>query len=207
MKYFYIIVFLVFVSCKKKEPKVIETEVPVEALSLFNEKNEYSFDEKINEDIKDKIKEWDEYFTVADYLENNYATISPALSLEMSKELVDLVEKMNDSLQIKTLNNREVFARLNTLNSEVLRLKDMSTISSIKASEVAIQVEKVVAVFNSVNSKINSVYSQQNFDENVDFDETIFNFNKAAETPYSVPKKRRRKRTNSSQIDPKSVQK
>tara|TARA_B100000809_G_scaffold3549_1_gene3814 strand:- start:9854 stop:10375 length:522 start_codon:yes stop_codon:yes gene_type:complete len=172
------------VSCKKKVEVVVIEEESIEGLSFFDKKNTYDFNEELDDAVVEKIKDWDEYFSVSTYLKKNYTLISPSLSLEMSKDLLDLVTKMNDSLKIKVLNNRGVFARLYTLNSEVLRLKDMSSISSIKATEVTLQVEKVVAIYNSINSKINSVYSQQAFDENVDFDEAIFDFNKEAELPY-----------------------
>lgn len=193
LKYIFSLIFLLFISCKKNEPVVvITTEDSIESLALFDEKKEYQFNVALNDDVKEKIKSWDEYFIVSRYLEKNYLNISPSLSLEMSKELPDLVQSMNDSLQITSLNNRGVFARLHTLKSEVIRLKDMSSISSIKASEVTLQVAKVVAIYNSINAKINAVYAQYDFDEQVHFDEEIFEFNTAAETPYSVPKKRKK---------------
>jgi hypothetical protein len=195
LKYIFSIVFLLFVSCKKKEVLIVIEEEPIEGLSLFDEKHSYVFNEELSIEINEKIKDWDEYSSVSSYLKNNYTLISPSLSLEMSKELSDLVKTMKDSLQIKALNNRGVFARIYTLNSEALRLKDMSSISSIKASEVSLQVEKVVAIYNSINSKINSVYAQQSFDQNIDFDEAIFNFNIDREIPYSTPKKSKRTRT------------
>lgn len=190
----YIVGALIFflISCKKEVEAVAVKEHPVEGVSLFDEKQTFVFKEELKVAVREKIKNWDEYFVLSDFLKKNYTHISPSLSLEMSKELSVLVKAMNDSLRIKELNNRPVYARLNTLNSEVLRLKDMSTISSIKAAEVNLQVEKVVAVYGAINSKINSVYSQHDFDENVNFDEAIFNFNEQEATPYLKSKKKKR---------------
>ncbi|WP_152287010.1 hypothetical protein [Flavicella marina] len=192
-----LVCMLSVVACKKKaKPLVVVEEVPAEGLSLFDEKSTFIFNEDLDVTVAKEISGWDEYSSLSKFLKKNYSIISPSLALEMSKELVDLTKKMNDSLQIKELNNRGVFARLYTFYSEALRLQDMSEISSIKASEVVDQVQKIATVYNSINLKINSVYMQKNFDENVDFDESIFNFNENGETPYSVPKKSKRKPVN-----------
>ena len=203
--FLFLLVTLTAVSCKKKvaeqEVGSIEIEVPIEekspmdGLSLLDTKKTYVFSETLRDTVKTKIKEWKTYFEMSTFLKKNYTDVSPSVALEMSEELSELVLAMKDSLQIKVLNNRGVFARLNTFSSEVLRLKDMASISSITPDEVAVQVDKVVAVYNSINSKINSVYAQQNFDENLDFDEAIFNFNAQAEQPYSIPKKKKKIRT------------
>ena len=155
----------------------------------------YVFNEELRPDVKKDVKSWDEYFTMSKFLRKNFTTISPALSLEMSKELADLSKTMNDSVRIIELNNRGMFARLNVFYSEALRLQDMSEISSINPSEITEQVEKLVSVYNSINMKINSIYLQQSFDSNVNFDESVFEFNEKAEAPYSKPRKPRRKKT------------
>jgi hypothetical protein len=76
-----------------------------------------------------------------------------------------------------------------------LRLEDMSTISSIKSSEVKEQVAKLVSVYNSINLKIRAVYLQRSLDMNVNFDESIFEFGNQEEVPYSKPKKPKRTRS------------
>lgn len=192
MKYTIIVVFILFVSCKKKEKAVVK-EAPVhKSLALFNENKTFVIEDDINPQIKNELKDWDEYFELSKFLNKNFLVISPALSLELSKELTDLSKTMNDSLQIKELNTREMFARLNVFYSESLRLQDMSDISSIKAVEVTDQVSKIMSVFNSINLKINSIYLQNSFDKSVDFDESIFEFNKEAEAAYARPKKLRK---------------
>lgn len=173
---------------------MIVEEVPSESLALFNENTTYVFNEGLSPVIQEEIKGWDEYTALSKFLKKNYISISPALSLEMSKELTDLSKAMNDSLRIIELNNREMFARLNVFYSEALRLKDMSQISSIKPSEVTEQVEKLVSVYNSINMKIKSIYLQKSFDSDVSFDESVFEFNESSVVPYSKPKKPKRQK-------------
>ena len=173
---------------------MVEKSKP-ESLVSFNKKSNYNFNKNLKPQVQKDIESWDEYFVMSNYLKKHFLHISPALSLEMSKELADLSKKMNDSLRIKELNNKGMFARLNVFYSEALRLQDMSIISSIKAVEVTEQVEKLVSVYNSINMKINSIYLQKSFDNNVNFDESFFEFNEDAEKPYSIPKKSRKKRS------------
>ena len=173
---------------------MVEKSKP-ESLVSFNKKSNYNFNKNLKPQVQKDIESWDEYFVMSNYLKKHFLHISPALSLEMSKELADLSKKMNDSLRIKELNNKGMFARLNVFYSEALRLQDMSIISSIEAVEVTEQVEKLVSVYNSINMKINSIYLQKSFDNNVNFDESFFEFNEDAEKPYSIPKKSRKKRS------------
>jgi hypothetical protein len=189
-----VFLFVLFVSCKK-EQKVLVKEAPAQSLALFGENVTYHFEEELSQDILDKVKSWDEYVALTRFFRDNFSTISPALSLEMSKELKELSKTMNDSLRIKVLNNREMFARLNVFYTEALRLEDMSTISSMQSSEVTEQVAKLVSVYNSINLKIRAVYLQRSLDMNVNFDESIFEFGNQEEVPYSKPKKPKRTRS------------
>lgn len=196
MKYlFSLVVFVLVVSCKKKVEVVVEKQPQTESLALFDETSTYNFNQDLADDVETSIKSWEQYFALSKFFKKNFSTISPSLALEMSKELTDLTKSMNDSLQIVELNNRGMYARLHVFYSESLRLQDMSTISSIKVTEITDQVEKLVSVYNSMNLKINSIYLQKSFDENVDFDESIFEFNEKGEAPYTKPKRKRNKRS------------
>ncbi len=190
---FVAIVSFLFIGCQKKKIVEIDKAQPVEINkeSILENKSVYVFSEKLSKDAQDGIVKWDEYFSLSEFLNENFSEISVMESLEISKELAEIVLSMKDSMQVPVLNTRGMFARLNTLNSEVLRLKDMSTISSIKTEEVKLQNEKIVSVFNSINSKINAVYFQKSLNDDVDFDESIFSFDKEEEKPYYKPRKKR----------------
>ena len=132
--------------------------------------------EPISASAKTKIKSWSAYFDLAAFLSNNYLRVSSRQSLEMSNELLEKVNATRDLARVPVLNTKAVSARLNVLRSEVLRLKDMANITSITPDEVFRQTEKLLNVFSALNSKINTVFSQENFDEQVNFDESIFEF-------------------------------
>ncbi len=205
LKYVYIL-FLLAVGCQqnKNETQVIEKKESVK-LPVFEELNTYAFDVSLTNEVKDSLQRWKAYFEFSEFLTSNFNEISPSMALEYATELSERSKTMNDSLKIRTLNTRGVFARLHTLNSEVLRLNDMSAIQSIKAKEVVVQIHKIAAVYNSLNAKINAVYAQKNFDKDVDFDESIFNFGASDEMPYKrirKPKKRYTKGTRSQNKQP-----
>jgi hypothetical protein len=58
--------------------------------------------------------------------------------------------------------------RVNVLENETLRLKDMTFIPAITANEVNTQVDKILAAFSATNSKINTVYSQLEVEQDIE---------------------------------------
>jgi len=199
-----LILFGLLICCKEeKEFTDSDTQDAIVVNARQEEKVLFVFSEKLTKKASEGIIVWDEYFKLSDFLLENYSDVSATQSLEMSKGLTEMVKSIKDSMQIPILNTRGMFARLNTLNSEVLRLKDMSIITSIKPEEVLIQTRKIVAVYNAINSKINAVFSQKSFDEDVDFDESIFNFDKKDEKPYYVAKKKKPIRAGNKKFLPK----
>jgi len=199
-----LILFGLLICCKEeKEFTDSDTQDAIVVNARQEEKVLFVFSEKLTKKASEGIITWDEYFKLSDFLLENYSDVSATQSLEMSKGLTEMVKSIKDSMQIPILNTRGMFARLNTLNSEVLRLKDMSIITSIKPEEVLIQTRKIVAVYNAINSKINAVFSQKSFDEDVDFDESIFNFDKKDEKPYYVAKKKKPIRAGNKKFLPK----
>lgn len=188
---------IVAISCQQKPSKTAQVEEkPIVKLPVFEELNAYAFDVSLNEEVKDSLKPWKAYFEFSEFLTTNFNEIAPSMALEYAQELSERSKTMNDSLKIRTLNTKGVFARLHTLYSEVLRLNDMAVIQSIKAEEVVEQTQKIVAVYNSLNAKINAVYAQKNFDKDVDFDESIFNFNTNQEPVYKRIRAPRKKYSN-----------
>lgn len=164
-------------SCRmnqEKTPQDVSVEEAVQ--DVFTEQNTYSFEEELTDVSKEKIKDWVGYFKLTNFLKEQYGRVSPQTALEMSEELQGIVGKIRDSLKINELKTHGFDARLNVLNSEVLRLKDMSEITSIKAEEVRQQIEKIIAVYHAINSKINAIYARELFDEEVNFNEEIFDF-------------------------------
>lgn len=108
---------------------------------------------------KDSVYSWKEYISVADNLKK-FTSISANEALNNALQLASLVKKMKDSIRPIDLINPSFRTRINVLENETLRLKDMTFISSITAKEVHQQVANIMAAFSATNSKINTVYSQ-----------------------------------------------
>lgn len=183
--------FLVIIACKETIQEKENLSQVVATQKLFDKTESFSLTDVVPDSVLVKLNEWDEYFDLKNMFYENFSEISASQALGVSSELLDAVEKAVDSMLVAELNTKGVFARLYTLHSEALRLKDMSTIPSIKREEVLSQVGKIVSVFNSLNSKINLVYDQQKFDATLDFDESLFEFNTKGEKPYYDPAKKR----------------
>ncbi|MFD2567238.1 hypothetical protein [Pseudotenacibaculum haliotis] len=163
MKYFVFFAFLaLIVSCQKKETTQ-STVVERSELSVTQKH------EKINDltpKSQKKIDDWLEYESLKNFLDR-FNSISPNEALNNSKELNDLVKSLRDSVTPKFLESDAFKARVNLLLNESMRLYDMSSISSIKATEVNAQVEKLLLAFSSINSKINTVVKQADLDDEV----------------------------------------
>ncbi len=132
---------------------------------------------------REAIKEWPEFEEVDDFILNYYnITVSDALSL--SSELNDLVMLMKDSVRVKKLNIAPINSRLNVLQNETLRLKDMSTINSITSGEVEKEVHSILEVYDSFLSRINTIYKAEELQKALEFD---------TETPVEVPSNTQKK--------------
>ena len=59
------------------------------------------------------------------------------------------------------------------LHNETLRLADLTFIPSVKTAEINQQIDKTIASFSAVNSKINTILSKKKFEDaiavNLDF--------------------------------------
>ena len=59
-------------------------------------------------------------------------------------------------------------ARVNLLHTETLRLADLTLIPAITSEEVHLQIDKTIAAFSAVNSKINTLLSKKKFEDEID---------------------------------------
>ncbi|MFC2127756.1 hypothetical protein ACFLRU_05170 [Bacteroidota bacterium] len=179
---------VLLIACKKEKLKIVEKEEPSVAIrSQFHMQKTFLISDSLSVLSKMKVERWAGYQNLSEFLKNNFTRISPNNSLELSKELYTVVKKVRDSFKIKELNVDGVTARINVLSSEALRLKDMSDISSIKSEEIVEQTQKILNVYSSINSKINAIYAQMTFDEDVNFDESIFEFREPMKRSFPKP--------------------
>ena len=126
----------------------------------------------ISKNAKKKVEDWKQYEELSDFIQK-FNSISPNEALSNARGLNVLVKSLNDSIKPTFIESPAFSARVNLLFNESLRLYDMSTISSIKADEVNIQVEKILEAYSSMNSKISTVVQQEILNrevENSNFD-------------------------------------
>lgn len=121
---------------------------------------------------KKDLDDWQEYTNLDDFF-IKYYNISHYEALENAKELSGLVKNLKDSLRIDKLNKKNVVARINVLENEALRLADMATIPSITNNEVKIEVDKIVELFDALNSKINTIYRAEELQKSLEIDTEI----------------------------------
>jgi hypothetical protein len=182
--FFFLTIFLA--SCEGKQentPQNVLEKTTVQ--TVFQDQKNYVFEEELTAVSKQATKDWMGYAKLTRFLKEHYQSTSPQTALEMSENLYIIVGKVRDSFHVQELKNEGFDARLNVLNSEILRLTDMTEITAIKAEEVVEQTEKIIGVYNAVNAKINAIYARKSLDEEIYFDERIFDFR----TPETGPER------------------
>ena len=149
------ILFLTFWSCQNstsvKDPKIKKSE-----MNLIKEHSAALALENIS---KNKITSWKEYQKVTNNLKL-FSSISASEALNNALKLSEEIKSLKDSIQPKELLNPSFKSRINVLENEALRLKDMTFIPAISANEVHAQINKIIDAFSATNSKINTTYSQ-----------------------------------------------
>lgn len=164
-------VFLcLFISCDnpKKTTKVINIKDSIEnSERIINTVNV-----TLISSAKKDLDDWQEY-TILDEFLIKYYNISYYDALENAKELSGLVKNLKDSLRVDKINKKNVVARINTLENEALRLADMATITSISDDEVKMEVDKIVELFDALNSKINTIYKTEELQNSLDIDTEV----------------------------------
>lgn len=114
-----------------------------------------------------KIENWNEYQSVTENLAQ-FSSISPSEALNNAIKLSEVVKFLKDSIRPKELINLSFRTRVNVLENETLRLKDMTFIPAITANEVNTQVDKILAAFSATNSKINTIFSQLEVEQDIE---------------------------------------
>ncbi len=168
-KYYTIFFFVLFFSCKNtSSTQVKESQQP--KMSVVTK---HSSVIPLVENSKGKIQNWKEYQAVTDNL-NKFSFISAKEALNNALTLNELVRFLKDSIRPKELLTLSFRTRVNVLENETLRLKDMTfLLSAIKADEINQQVEKILAAFSATNSKINAVYNQLEIDEKINLEDQL----------------------------------
>jgi hypothetical protein len=164
MKKFLILLFLIsLVACKNSNSTPQENILKPELDIL----KKHQINTKLSVLSKEKIKAWNEYETVNNDLKK-YTNISANEALNNAVELAKNIKYLKDSIRPKELINNSFRTRVNVLENESLRLKDMTLIrNAITVDAINLQVDKVLNAFSATNSKINTIYSQLEIEKEI----------------------------------------
>ncbi len=163
MRNFLILFFLVFLSCNSNNANQ-KTKVQKSDMNIV-QKHDVSLN--LEKQSINKIENWNEYQSVTENLEL-FSSISPSEALNNAIKLSEVVKFLKDSIRPKELINLSFRTRVNVLENETLRLKDMTFIPAITANDVNTQVDKILAAFSATNSKINTIYSQLEVEQDIE---------------------------------------
>jgi len=171
MKYLYsLLLFIIFLSFSCQRTNTVqEVSENTDSLKINSNRIVNTIGETLIPKAKKAVSEWKEYRNVDEFI-IKYYNISNMEALNYAKELSDLVQLMKDSIRIEELKGLNMMARFNVLHNETLRLADMATIPSISSEEVKEEVGKIVEVYSSVNSKINTIYKAEELQNSLEVD-------------------------------------
>jgi hypothetical protein len=168
VKYIYLLVILVFTfSCQNNEGKdTVKKPKPLMSIAEMHTATENVLSTYLKE-----VKDWNELQDIDSFFVK-YRKITPNEALSNAIELKDLIKHLNDSVPEK-FKIPSLTARINILYNEALRLADLTRIGAIKAQEVNTQVDKTMAAFSNINTKINSILAKIRFENEIDIDVTF----------------------------------
>ncbi len=161
MKQIVIIFFAVFLFSCKNNKEVSTTIFTNPKLSTVQ--NHSAF-ETVKQEYEKEIKGWNELKILTSFM-HRFESVSANEALSNALELRDLVKNLKDSSKPKMFDTPSFKARVNVLHNEALRLADITFIPRIKAEEVNMQVEKTLAGFSYLNSKINAVLDKKYYEK------------------------------------------
>lgn len=155
--FFGVLILVLNFSCRKEN----KNQKSISNIKESNEKRTFIVNETVKSSYLLLITDWKELSLFDTFLKDNYQKTSFKEALNSSAELSNLSKILQDSVLPKQIDDISFKARLNLLNTECLRLHDMSLISSIKSDEVFYQVSKVFDAYSFMNAKINAMLEQQ----------------------------------------------
>ena len=160
----YLVISVFLFSCGNKKIDRIKKTQGKPKLSIAKQHTSY---EKINIIFEKEVENWQELNTVHSFIQK-FDKVSPNEALSNALELRDLVVNLKDSLTPSIFDIPSFQARVNILHNETLRLADLTLIPAITFEDINLQVDKILAAFSSVNSKINTILSKKQFEDAID---------------------------------------
>ena len=167
--YIFLVVIIFFSSCNAKDPIKKTLEASQDSLVYKDVKKQNKLHTKLNLTAKKAVSNWKEYQILNEFIQQ-YKLISYSEALSNATELSELATHLKDSIALKKLKTPSVKTRLNILQNECLRLKDMEDIPAITPQEVTNKVVDIIAAYAAVNAKFNSVYQINEMENELELD-------------------------------------
>ena len=162
--FIYLFFSIILFSCSSKKDETLNVSQQKNALSITYQQQPV---ETIKTKFYKQIEDWKALNTLNVFIKR-FENVSPNEALINSSELKGLVKELKDSISPKIFNLPSFKARVNVFYNEALRLADLTLIPAISSQEVNLQVNKTIAAFSSLNSKINTIYSKKRFEDAID---------------------------------------
>ncbi len=167
--YIFLIVIVFLSSCNATSDEKKALETPQDSIVHKDVKKQNKLQTGLNLTAKKEVSNWKEYQILNEFIQQ-YKLISYSEALSNATELSELATHLKDSVTLKKLKTPSVKTRLNILQNECLRLKDMEDISAITPKEVMSKVADVMAAYAAVNAKFNSVYQINEMENELELD-------------------------------------
>ena len=160
--YLLFFLFIGLSACQEnKEKKLIKEH-------LSKKENVISIDAPLtlNKETSKSVSKWKEYGDFKQYFDQFLKTTSSE-ALNNADELNTLAKQLKDSIRIPAFKIPAFKARLNVLQNETMRLKDMTTIPNLTENDVKNQLIKILNALDATNAKLNSMILQQQVEEDI----------------------------------------
>ena len=166
-------VLVLCVACQKKSKIDKNGQVSLKYLNQKDEVQNIGAVQEVSVVYLDSIESWKGYFKVKESLLALKQTSANEI-LSQSPHVLEDVILMRDSIPFKDLRVKGMSARLNAMYNQALRLREMQDIPAITAEEITNQTEGLFVLFHMVNQKINAIYDQIDFENQMLEDEFVF---------------------------------
>ena len=167
---FYHYIFFLFIGFSCGKEAVIQPQKKVKKSEFSIAVRRHSIT-SIQDIFKKDVEHWEELRALGKEL-SRFENISANEALASASDLSDLAKSLKNSEIPSKFDKASFKARVNVFYNETLHLADINTIEDVTIHEVSTQIHKVIATYNAIITKINSVLEEERLENliNVNLD-------------------------------------